>query len=29
MDIKDIINPENKVYTKPRLLNDNHMHYCP
>ena len=29
MDIKDIIKPENKVYTKPRLLNDNHMHYCP
>jgi len=29
MDIKDIINPEKKVYTKPRLLNDNHMHYCP
>lgn len=29
MDIKDIIKPENKVHTKPRLLNDNHMHYCP
>jgi len=29
MDIKDIIKPENKVYSKPALLNDNHMHYCP
>ncbi|MDP4270444.1 MAG: thiamine pyrophosphate-dependent enzyme [Bacteroidota bacterium] len=24
-----MINPENLVYAKPRLLNDNHMHYCP
>lgn len=29
MDINDIIKPENLVYAKPRLLNDNHMHYCP
>lgn len=29
MDIKDIIKPENLVYDKPRLMNDNHMHYCP
>lgn len=29
MDINDIIKPENLVYTKPRLMNDNHMHYCP
>jgi 2-oxoglutarate ferredoxin oxidoreductase subunit beta len=27
--MKDIINPENKVYEKPRLMNDNPMHYCP
>lgn len=25
----DIIKPENLVYAKPRLLNDNNMHYCP
>lgn len=25
----DIIRPENLVYKKPRLLNDNTMHYCP
>lgn len=24
-----IKSPENKVYSKPRLLNDKHMHYCP
>ncbi len=29
MDINDIIKPENLVYTKPRLMNDNTMHYCP
>ncbi len=29
MDINDIIKPENLVYKKPELLNDNHMHYCP
>ena len=29
MDIKDIIKPENLVYAKPRLMNDNPMHYCP
>lgn len=26
---EDIIKPENLVYAKPKLLNDNHMHYCP
>lgn len=29
MDINDIIKPENCVYKKPTLMNDNHMHYCP
>ncbi len=29
MDQKDIIKPENLVYAKPRLMNDNPMHYCP
>lgn len=29
MDIKDIIKPENRVYGKPTLMNDNPMHYCP
>ncbi len=29
MDQKDIIKPENLVYAKPRLMNDNAMHYCP
>ena len=28
MDINDIIKPENLVYKKPALMNDNHMHYC-
>lgn len=28
-DKEDIIKPENLVYQKPRLLNDNPMHYCP
>ena len=27
MDINEIIKPENLVYTKPRLMNDNPMHY--
>lgn len=27
--IKDIIKPENLVYEKSRVLNDNIMHYCP
>lgn len=25
----NIISPENLVYQKPTLMNDNHMHYCP
>ena len=25
----DIIKPENLVYTKPALMNDTPMHYCP
>jgi 2-oxoglutarate ferredoxin oxidoreductase subunit beta len=29
MQLTDIIKPENLVYTKPRLMNDNPMHYCP
>ena len=29
MTNQDIIKPENLVYRKPRLLNDNPMHYCP
>ncbi|MDD2419870.1 MAG: 2-oxoglutarate oxidoreductase [Bacteroidia bacterium] len=29
MDIKDIIKPENKVYSKSPVLLDNVMHYCP
>ncbi|MDE6443860.1 MAG: 2-oxoglutarate oxidoreductase [Muribaculaceae bacterium] len=29
MELKDIIKEENKVYSKPELLDDVHMHYCP
>jgi 2-oxoglutarate ferredoxin oxidoreductase subunit beta len=29
MNIQEIISPENQVYQKPRLMNDNPMHYCP
>ena len=29
MKQEEIKRPENKVYSKPALLNDNHMHYCP
>ncbi len=29
MDVKDIIKPENKVYSKTSVLTDNVMHYCP
>ncbi|MDR3267000.1 MAG: 2-oxoglutarate oxidoreductase [Tannerella sp.] len=29
MELEEIIKPENLVYKKPRLLNDNNMHYCP
>ena len=29
MTKEEIIKPENLVYQKPRLLNDNPMHYCP
>ncbi len=29
MTKEDIMKPENLVYQKPRLLNDNAMHYCP
>ena len=29
MELKDIINPANLVYEKPRLMNENAMHYCP
>ena len=26
---EEIIKPENLVYTKPKLMNNTHMHYCP
>lgn len=29
MELNEIISPENQVYSKPRLMNDNPMHYCP
>ena len=29
MSREEIINPQNLVYQKPILMNDNHMHYCP
>ena len=29
MELNDIIRPENRVYKRPSLLNDAHMHYCP
>lgn len=29
MNREDIIKEENRVYARPRLLNNNHMHYCP
>ncbi|MCF8381939.1 MAG: 2-oxoglutarate oxidoreductase [Bacteroidales bacterium] len=29
MDIKDIIKPENKVYSKTSLMTDNALSYCP
>ena len=29
MVVNEIIKPENLVYRKPTLLNDNTMHYCP
>ena len=29
MATTDIIKPENLVYDKPRLMNNNPMHYCP
>ncbi len=29
MKPEDIIKPENKVYARPRLLNDVNTHYCP
>ena len=29
MELNDIIKPENLVYEKPRLMNENPMHYCP
>lgn len=29
MNTTDIIKPENLVYAKPKLMNNNHMHYCP
>ncbi|MDE6422764.1 MAG: 2-oxoglutarate oxidoreductase [Muribaculaceae bacterium] len=29
MELKEIIKEENKVYSKPELLENVHMHYCP
>jgi len=29
MDVKDIIKPENRVYSKTPVLTNNVMHYCP
>ena len=29
MELNQIINPANKVYSRPALLNENTMHYCP
>lgn len=29
MNIEEIIKDENRVYSKPRLLEEVHMHYCP
>jgi 2-oxoglutarate ferredoxin oxidoreductase subunit beta len=29
MNPQELISPENQVYQKPRLMNDNPMHYCP
>ncbi|MDE6351637.1 MAG: 2-oxoglutarate oxidoreductase [Muribaculaceae bacterium] len=29
MNNQDIIKPDNQVYKRPKLLNDNTMHYCP
>ena len=29
MELAEIINPNNLVYEKPKLLTDNTMHYCP
>lgn len=29
MDTNSIVSPENLVYIKPELMNNNHMHYCP
>lgn len=29
MNRDQIISPENLVYAKPELMNNNHMHYCP
>lgn len=29
MELNEIIKPENLVYDKPRLMNNNAMHYCP
>ena len=29
MDTQDIIKPENKIYSRPRLLDERSTHYCP
>lgn len=29
MEIEKIIDPANKVYSRPALLDERDMHYCP
>ena len=29
MTTQEIVKPENLVYTKPSVMNDTTMHYCP
>ncbi|MFV0398095.1 MAG: thiamine pyrophosphate-dependent enzyme, partial [Bacteroidales bacterium] len=29
MELSQIISPENLVYEKPKLMNNQQMHYCP
>lgn len=29
MKPEEIIKPENKIYSRPRLLDDRNTHYCP
>ncbi|MFA7136670.1 MAG: 2-oxoglutarate oxidoreductase, partial [Bacteroidales bacterium] len=29
MNREDIVCPENLIYSKPDIMNENYMHYCP